>query len=335
MASVMEQTPYSSRRHDLHHEAAASDSSRFNLREWALKARMISRENTNSRRFSASNIRSFREDTRSFRSNITISSTASSPGYPLLREEIDPSTYSFTTALKALQARNVYNSWECLSPDGFALNSKWNEAEKYICNPLSGEFPMECLSAKTLSARSFRNLTNTLTMSAPLVYNSDNHSRNMIQTKPSQKHCDATHFPISEISCVTEKKMEGMSSTRDVGTQSTPYNLSSASSPSPASTPSIAEGSLKRCEAAEGEDSPNSNAKLKPEQEVEMKETREKEETKKDDNKEDQKKKGCTYNSCSSSSSRQAGCLSWMRKRQRDKRKPRKKHNFFPRLKGC
>lgn len=85
MASVMEQTPYSSRRHDLHHEAAASDSSRFNLREWALKARMISRENTNSRRFSASNIRSFREDTRSFRSNITISSTASSPGYPLLR----------------------------------------------------------------------------------------------------------------------------------------------------------------------------------------------------------------------------------------------------------
>lgn len=72
----------------------------------------------------------------------------------------------------------------------------------------------------------------------------------------------------AEISCVTEKKMEGMSSTRDVGTQSTPYNLSSASSPSPASTPSIAEGSLKRCEAAEGEDSPNSNAKLKPEQEV-------------------------------------------------------------------
>lgn len=71
---------------------------------------------------------------------------------------------------------------------------------------------------------------------------------------------------------------------------------------------------------------------------VEMKETREKEETKKDDNKEDQKKKGCTYNSSSSSSgsgSRQAGCLSWMRKRQRDKHKPRKKHNFFPRLKGC
>lgn len=58
---------------------------------------------------------------------------------------------------------------------------------------------MECLSAKTLSGRSFRNLTNTLTMSAPLVYNSSNHSRNMIQTKPSQNHYDATRFPISGI----------------------------------------------------------------------------------------------------------------------------------------
>lgn len=65
------------------------------------------------------------------------------------------------------------NSWECLSPDGFALNSKWNEAEKYICNPLSGEVPMECLSAKTLSGRSFRNLTNRITMSAPLIYPSN------------------------------------------------------------------------------------------------------------------------------------------------------------------
>jgi len=73
-------------------------------------------------------MRSFREDTRSFRSNIAISSTASSPGYPLkgaflftpiqssscfqifisfshqivpfVADEIDPSTYSFTTALK-------------------------------------------------------------------------------------------------------------------------------------------------------------------------------------------------------------------------------------------
>ncbi|KAJ6364829.1 hypothetical protein OIU76_029740 [Salix suchowensis] len=92
----------------------------FNLREWAFKAQN-SRENTRSRRFSGSNIRSFREDARSFRSNTTISSTASSPGYSL-REEIDPSTYSFTNALKALQARSGYsNNRECLSPDGFCF----------------------------------------------------------------------------------------------------------------------------------------------------------------------------------------------------------------------
>lgn len=54
----------------------------FNLREWTLKAK-ISRENTNSRRFSASYITSFREDAKSFRSNISISSTVSSPGYTL------------------------------------------------------------------------------------------------------------------------------------------------------------------------------------------------------------------------------------------------------------
>lgn len=70
---TMEHSPYGSRRRD---------EAEFNLREWGVKAR-ISRENTNSRRFSASYIRSFREDTRSFRSNITISSTASSPGYSL------------------------------------------------------------------------------------------------------------------------------------------------------------------------------------------------------------------------------------------------------------
>lgn len=97
----------------------------------------------------------------------------------------------------ALQARSVY-SWECLSPDGFALNSKWNEAEKYICNPLSGEVPMECLSAKTLSGRSFRSLTSRITMSAPLVYPS--HSKLLIQTKPykntSTLEAHEAHFPI-------------------------------------------------------------------------------------------------------------------------------------------
>lgn len=95
----------------------------------------------------------------------------------------------------ALQARSVY-SWECMSPDGFALNSKWYEAEKYISNPLSGEVPMECLSAKTLSGRSFRNLTSRITMSAPLIYPS--HTRQMATTtmKSSIAHEDLVHFPI-------------------------------------------------------------------------------------------------------------------------------------------
>ncbi|RVX06385.1 hypothetical protein CK203_023592 [Vitis vinifera] len=35
---------------------------------------------------------------------------------------------------QSVAARSGYG-WECSSPDGFALNSKWNEAEKYICNP--------------------------------------------------------------------------------------------------------------------------------------------------------------------------------------------------------
>lgn len=66
----MEKSPYGSRRHD---------EVDFDLKEWGLKAR-ISRENTNSIRFSASNLTSFREDATSFRSKVTISSTTSSPG---------------------------------------------------------------------------------------------------------------------------------------------------------------------------------------------------------------------------------------------------------------
>ena len=97
----------------------------------------------------------------------------------------------------ALQERSgYYNKWECLLPGGFALNPKWNEAEKYICNPLSGEVPMECLSAKTLSGRSLWNLTNRITMSAPLVYS--NHSR-QIHTKTTTiaTHDEiVNHFPI-------------------------------------------------------------------------------------------------------------------------------------------
>uniref|UniRef100_A0A2P2J876 Uncharacterized protein n=1 Tax=Rhizophora mucronata TaxID=61149 RepID=A0A2P2J876_RHIMU len=246
----MEQFPSGSSRRRVEQE--------LSVREQALRAR-IGRENSKSGRFLASHIRSFREDGRSFGSNVTISSTASSPGYTL-REEIDPATYSFTTALKALQARSVYNRWECLSPDGFALNSKWNEAEKYISNPHSGEVPMECLSAKTIAGKSFRSLTTRITISASPAYSS--HNRPQVHTRPalaSTKQDHMAHFPIQE------NKIEGM--TRDVGTQSTPAELSS-NSVSPASTPSIMEGALRRCET-EGGDSPNSNnASLKAEDKV-------------------------------------------------------------------
>ncbi|ESW11322.1 hypothetical protein PHAVU_008G020100 [Phaseolus vulgaris] len=302
MASTAEPLPYSSRRRD---------ESEFNLREWTVKDR-ISRENTSSRRYSGSYMRSFREETRSFRSNIAISSTASSPGYPL-KDEIDPSTYSFTTALKALQARAAYNSWECSSPDGFALNSKWNEAERYICNPLSGEVPLECLSAKTLSGRSFRNSANRIAMSAPLVYSSKH-----IPTKTATYTQEevALQFPNQE------KKKEGM--TRDVGTQSTPPCLSS-SSPSPASTPSIMERSK-----PQPDDSPNSIAKTKSEEEVEVKdeeiwETKETEREKKEWRKREEEL-------C-----KQSGCFGWMRKKEkaeRERERQRRNNRFFTHFKG-
>ncbi|CAN6702227.1 unnamed protein product [Malus baccata var. baccata] len=298
----MEDSPYGSRRRD---------EPEFNLRAWAVKAR-ISRENPKSRRFSASYIRSFREDTSSFRSNITISSTASSPGYNL-RDEIDPATYSFTTALKALQARSAHHSWETSSPEGFALNSKWNEAEKYICNPLSGQVPMECLSAKTLSGRSFRNVTNRITMSAPLVYSSHSrpiHTTNIAKPFPNPTKEDlASQFPIPG------KQIDG---TRDVGTQSTPPDLSSSSCSSSTSTPPIVVRSSNRFR---GGDSSKTSAKSKSDEEVEVKDA--KEETKRE-----KEKRKC----------RQGGCLSWMRRRYREKHKPKnKKNNFLSHLnlKGC
>ncbi|XP_049357873.1 uncharacterized protein LOC125822514 [Solanum verrucosum] len=308
------------------------DDGDFNLREWTLKAK-IRRENTNSRRFSASYIRSFREDAKSFRSNISISSTASSPGHITLRDEIDPSTYSFTTALKALQAKTTY-SWEYMSPDGLALNSKWNEAEKYICNPLSGEVPLECLSAKTLSGRSFRQLT----MSAPLIYPSQYQTK---QFRPKPPTKVVPHLPPHELQIQIPTK-EKVSITRDVGTQSsTPGNYLSSKSPSPARTPSIEERSTKRCVA---DDSPMTTPEIKSQEKVEVKETRGKEDAKRNEeqlelegernnnnnnnNKQEQKSTKC---------SRQ-GCLSWrprlcMRQKQKEKKHSKsikkKKKNIF------
>ncbi|KAK2366209.1 hypothetical protein QL285_079617 [Trifolium repens] len=286
------------------------EDSDFNLTEWGMKGGIISRENTKSRRHSATIIRSFREDTKSFRSNITISSTASSPGYTL-KDEIDPSTYSFTTALKALQARSVYKSWECLSPDGFALNSKWNEAEKYICNPLSGEVPMECLSAKTLSGRLFQNsTTNRITMSAPLVFSS-----RQIQKKAMASTYSFTKEDVSLHFHSPEKENEGM--TRDAYTQSNMLHCLSSSNPSTTLTPSIIEMST-------NEDSINSDDnKTKSEEEVEMKD-KDTWETREETVMHEHKKKDEQF--C-----RKSGCFSWIRKKKSKERESQRRNNsIFP-----
>ncbi|XP_050906550.1 uncharacterized protein LOC127120182 [Lathyrus oleraceus] len=308
--------------HQSCYNSMKQDDSDFNLTEWGMRGRMISRENTKSRRYSASIIRSIREDTDSFRSNITISSTASSPGYTL-KDEIDPSTYSFTTALKALQARSVYKSWECLSPDGFALNSKWNEAEKYICNPLSGEVPMECLSAKTLSGRLFQNsTTNRITMSAPLVYSSRQiQTRTIASTFSFTKEDVALQFhsPDQKFEFKPEntkdKKKEGM--TRDAYTQSSTFPSLSSSNLSTILTPSIIEISTKL-----SQDSLNSeDNKTKLEKEVEGKdkeiwETRE------------EKERGMhEYKRKEEQLCKLGGCFSWIKKNKRREKERQKRNN--------
>ncbi|XP_057524443.1 uncharacterized protein LOC130804128 isoform X2 [Amaranthus tricolor] len=245
----------------------------FNLKDWHLRAR-ISLDNTSSRRYSASYIQSFREESRSsFTSNFTISSTASSPGYQI-KDEIDPSTYSFTTALKALQAKSGY-VWECLSPEGFVLNSKWDEAERYIRDPISGEVPMECLSAKTLNGRSFRSyMASRVTMSAPLVYS-------IINSKPPPVALVKQQL-LKLPSLGQEKKIVGCK-IRDVGTQSSLITEDSSSSPSPTllSTPSIKERMIKCCDQTQNS---TSTVKLNPKQvcnmQVGVKITRAEEETK-------------------------------------------------------
>nr|GEY97894.1 hemopexin fold protein [Tanacetum cinerariifolium] len=227
------------------------------LKEWGVKARMISRENTISRRFSSSYITSFREDAcKSFRSNFTISSTASSPGYTQ-KEEIDPTTYSFTNALKALQLRSI-NTWEYLSPEGYALNSKWNEAERYICNPRSGEVPVECLSSKTLmSSRSFRNITNKMTLSAPLIHHSSRiQPLKLANIHPTQGENDTKENKFEDRLKIMMKQ--------DVGIQ----NTLSDSSRSPVSTPSNQESSIKFSSNLDSSDA-SSKCESKSEMEIE------------------------------------------------------------------
>lgn len=274
-------------------------------------ASQISRENTKSRRFSASNLKSFRDDERYCLRSSTrgiyiyhhISSTASSPGYMhTTREEIDPSTYSFTAALKALQAKAVY-SWEYLPSHShrLTLHSKWSDAEKYISNPLSGEVPLECLSA---SARSF---SNRITISAPLIYHTNypiiqhHHKLNITIPAPEKKRC-------------TTKD--------DAGTQSPAANVSSGS-PSPVPTPSIQERPKKHSEGEFGDSISVASEKEKSEgEQVEEREAKEKE------GRERERKTKMMMMKCREGGGRR-GCLSlkglW--KRDKCKCKPRKNNN--------
>ncbi|KAL0717769.1 hypothetical protein Bca4012_067091 [Brassica carinata] len=191
----------------------------FNLQEWRRKGH-LTRENPSSRRFSASS----RED----RATFTISSAASSPGYSHT-EEIDPSNYSFTSALKALQEKSVYKkNQDWLRPEGIELNSKWNEAERYICNPLSGEVPVECLSSKTLNSRSFRDPSN---MSSPFMILPFSHKLNNPRTTyPNVRIIQEDHVSTDPV-LIQEKKVVGM--TRDVGVQSAQVNVSLVKMPPP------------------------------------------------------------------------------------------------------
>ncbi|CAN6809324.1 unnamed protein product [Brassica oleracea var. botrytis] len=184
----------------------------FNLQEWSRKGH-FTRENPSSRRFSASS----REDRKSSRTIFTISN-----------QEIDPSNYSFTSALKALQEKTMYKkNQEWLKPEGIELNSKWNEAEKYICNPLSGEVPMECLSSKTLNSRSFRDISNK---STPLMNFPSNHNLNNSRTSnPNVRVIQEDHVSTDPVLVQAEKKVVGLK--RDVGVQSAPVSVSLVKTP--------------------------------------------------------------------------------------------------------
>ncbi|CAN6446113.1 unnamed protein product [Victoria cruziana] len=182
---------------------------------------------------SAATIKSFRES-RSFR-HYNISSATSSPGY-IHKGHIDPSTYSFTEALKALQQARCGSARESLTSmrylEGRFLNSKWDEAERYICNPLSGEVPIQCLSSSLASktwadqrSRTVPVLTRTF-KSAPLSFPSHGH----VESKPMSIPA------IEEVTASEELKGRNGSRMRDVGTQITPLDCSS-SSPSITSAP--------------------------------------------------------------------------------------------------
>ncbi|KAL1569795.1 hypothetical protein AAHA92_01230 [Salvia divinorum] len=268
----------------------------FSPKEWCVKPQ-ISHRHMNTRRFSASNWKSFREDERSTR---TISSTVSSPGYTG-RDKIDPSTYSFTAAIKGLQRRGV---WSCeyvsIQPERerLTLHSKWSDAEKYISNPLSGQVPVECLSAKALGVRSFSTLTNRIAISAPLHFQTHNH-----------------HIKIQE-------KKRSVVVTRDVGTQSADVSVSAPH------TPSIQECSPKHSQG-ESVDSYLSTPKQIPQEKVGETE-RKKKEIRNTEQGRERKKKTMMMMCSQEGGRRRRGCLLfkglWQR-RNKCNCKPKKNTN--------
>ncbi|XP_031500849.1 uncharacterized protein LOC116264654 isoform X2 [Nymphaea colorata] len=190
---------------------------------------------------SAEILKSIRES-RSFR-HATIPDAVSSPASAgcISKNQIAPSTYCFTEALKAIQQTRCGSGRESMVPIRFlerkVLNSKWDEAEKYISNPLSGEVPIQCLSscvtAETWPERAHdrpRSSVRSISKSAPLP------------TPTSYQRVEPHPVPtISEIKKVTfsevgQLKRRNGSWMRDVGTQITPLDCSS-SSPSITSAP--------------------------------------------------------------------------------------------------
>ncbi|KAG9140398.1 hypothetical protein Leryth_018526 [Lithospermum erythrorhizon] len=270
------------------HSQRRQDEPEFDMNEWY----RIRRENTrrgNSRRYSASFVGTFREDeevvNKSFTPNFPISSTTSSPGY----------------TMRALKAKNIY-SWEPMSPEGrLALNSKWSEAERFICNPVSGEVPLECLSAdslRRLSGRSVHQFSSTVSISAP-----DLHPLPPchLKLKPSiTLHEDELKFH------TREEKIDSMK--RDAGTEIPPLDNMESSNPSPV-TPSIKERAINHS-GADSEDSLEYSEDIKFDVEVEMKEANDE-----DEQGGREKTEGENYQNGSkktTSSNRRGGCfVSW------------------------
>ncbi|KAK4765946.1 hypothetical protein SAY87_007588 [Trapa incisa] len=287
----------------------------FSLREWDLKASRVGRNTDSLKRFSTSSLKE--EVCPSFRSSITaISSSPSSPGYPL----------------KALHASTSNKNYDCSSPEGFVLNSKWSDAEKYIRNPYSGQVPVECLLAS-----SFHNLHRRITMSAPLVY-SDKTRTSQIKPTLTTARKSLFQIPIEEKEVMGMKKDVEIESIEAETIKDHPSWISSnntSSNLTRASTPSIRERMSKPLRT-EREEMSNSSRKLKSAEEFQVEGIQKEEDTKKESySKEEDSVKVSDHNASSfrddfhgdgneeeqmhggsSRRPRGVGCLSWMRSRR-------------------